>query len=196
MPLPPLFPTGPRAPWRRGLRREPLCRPPLPDAEPVLRPWRPPRPRHARQDQQHGGARRSVPAARLETPPSSRPWECAWFELNRWESSRCRAERTPRIGGSTLRFNRLADRARRADPLRAREHRSSRTSWSRPLSCCSKPNRRCRTPLRPASPAFILQAPPWDRSRRRSALPEALRGMAATNSTRRGSLNEARMGFR
>lgn len=39
----------------------------------------------ARQDQQHGGARWSVPAARLETPPSSRPWECAWFELNRWE---------------------------------------------------------------------------------------------------------------
>ena len=48
----------------------------------------------------------------------------------------------------------------------------------------------------PASPAFILQAPPWERSRRRSTLPEALRGMAATNSTRRGSLNEARMGFR
>ena len=44
--------------------------------------------------------------------------------------------------------------------------------------------------------AFILQAPPWERSRRRSTLPEALRGMAATNSTRRGSLNEARMGFR
>ena len=150
---------------------EPLCRPPFPDAEPVLGPWRPPRPRHARQDQQHGGARRSVPAARSETPPSSRPWECAWFELNRWESSRCRAERTPRIGGSTLRFNRLADRVRRADPLHEREHRSSRTSWSRPSSCCSKPNRRCRTPL-PASPEFILQAPPWKRSRRRSTLPE------------------------
>ena len=29
---------------------------------------------------------------------------------------------TARIGGSTLRFNRLADRARRADPFHEKEH--------------------------------------------------------------------------
>ena len=162
---------------------EPLCRPPFPDAEPVLGPWRPPRPRHARQDQQHGGARRSVPAARSETPPSSRPWECAWFELNRWESSRCRAERTPRIGGSTLRFNRLADRVSAPIPWTRGSTGQAGRAGAGPHPAAPS---RTVAAGRPSPPALSSSFRPLPGSAAGAAAPcLRLRGMAAMKVTAR-----------